>query len=176
MTLTWSNVTGEDGYKIERSTDGTTWKWVGTTLADVTAWTDTQLSLSTSYYYRVHGYNDGGVGAYSSSVNPTTLDSAHPMVMTASALGSLPIMPTSSVATMLATSKVKVSWTAMAGTTSYQIQRSTNGVSWATIKTLGSKLRSYLDQNLKAGKYYYRVTALDRSGNVLGNPIAVLSV
>ena len=73
IQLTWSNVSGEDGYWIERSRDGKTWTRVAVTAADVTTFTDSGLSARTTYYYRVQAYNTAGASAYSPVAKATTL-------------------------------------------------------------------------------------------------------
>ncbi len=73
ITLTWTDVTAESGYKIERSLDGlTAWSLVATTSANVTVYTDSNLSGSTTYYYRVRAYNPAGDSANSPLASSTT--------------------------------------------------------------------------------------------------------
>ena len=44
INLTWLDVSGETGYRIERSLDGSTWSQVGTTSADITSFQNTGLA------------------------------------------------------------------------------------------------------------------------------------
>jgi hypothetical protein len=108
MKLTWTNVTGESGFKLERSLDNSTWKWIGTTLTDVLTYTDTQLALSTAYYYRVRAFSDGGNGAYSATVNPTTLD-AGKVAKAAIAASSTVVKTASNAAAILASYTARLS-------------------------------------------------------------------
>lgn len=70
-TLTWEKSKGADGYEIYRSTaeDGTYKKVKTITAADTLKWTNTGLSKTKSYYYKVRAYCevDGKTvyGAYS---------------------------------------------------------------------------------------------------------------
>ena len=57
--LSWTDVSGETGYRIERSTDRTTWTSLGTTTAGVTTFTDTTAAALTHYYYRVYAVVGG---------------------------------------------------------------------------------------------------------------------
>jgi hypothetical protein len=59
ITLTWTdNSNDENGFKIERSLDGSSgWMQVGTVVTDVTTYADTGLTCETPYYYRVRAYN-----------------------------------------------------------------------------------------------------------------------
>jgi hypothetical protein len=75
ITLQWTdNSNNESGFKIERSPDGTTgWTQVGTTGAGVNTFTNTGLTQSTTYYYRVRAWNDSGDSAYSNTISRATL-------------------------------------------------------------------------------------------------------
>jgi regulation of enolase protein 1 (concanavalin A-like superfamily) len=74
IKLTWvDNATNETGYKIERSTDGTTFTQLSTiAAANSTTFTDTGLAAGTKYFYRVRATNAGGDSAYSNAPNATT--------------------------------------------------------------------------------------------------------
>ena len=74
INLTWSdNSTLESGFKIDRSLNGSTgWTTITTTGANVTSFSDTSLSSSTTYYYRVYAYNISGASKYSNVVSATT--------------------------------------------------------------------------------------------------------
>ena len=77
VDLSWSNVAGEQGYKVERklaSGSSTTWAQIATTGADVTTYANTSgLTPSTSYDYRVRAWTSGGNSAYSNVATVTTL-------------------------------------------------------------------------------------------------------
>jgi hypothetical protein len=74
INLTWTdNSGGETGYKIQRKTGvGGTYSQVGTVGANVTSYSNTGLSASTTYYYRVMAYNVTGDSAQSNEVEATT--------------------------------------------------------------------------------------------------------
>ncbi len=73
IDLTWTdNATADGGYKIEHSLDQATWTQVGTTAANATSYSDTSLSASTLYYYRVRAFKGGRNGPYSATVSATT--------------------------------------------------------------------------------------------------------
>ena len=60
VSMTWQdNANNEDGFAIERSTNGSNvWQQVGTVGANVTTFTNTGLTPSTEYRYRVKSFND----------------------------------------------------------------------------------------------------------------------
>jgi surface protein len=73
IRIQWAdNANNEDGFKVERSEDGTTF----TEIADLTANTfqheDLQLSETTTYYYRVLAYNANGSSTFSNVAQATT--------------------------------------------------------------------------------------------------------
>lgn len=74
IDLAWQdNSTGELGFKVERSLDGSTgWTQIGTSGLSVTTYSDTGLAAATTYYYRVRAYNAGGDSDYSNVASATT--------------------------------------------------------------------------------------------------------
>ena len=75
IDLAWTdNATSETGYRVERSPDGTTnWTTVATLDPNATSYSDTGLTASTTYHYRVFAFNTGGDSAPSNTANATTL-------------------------------------------------------------------------------------------------------
>ncbi len=68
--LTWNdNTIGEDGFRIERSTDGARYTVAGETAADVTEFDDTGIPDNTRFYYRVSAFDRSGATTPS---NPAT--------------------------------------------------------------------------------------------------------
>ncbi|MFP3937125.1 MAG: fibronectin type III domain-containing protein [Phycisphaerae bacterium] len=54
IDLTWTdNSDNEDDFRVERSLDGSSFSEIATVGANVTTYSDTGLSESTTYYYRV---------------------------------------------------------------------------------------------------------------------------
>jgi hypothetical protein len=73
INLSWTdNSNNETGFKVERSTDGTTFTQIATVGANVTMYVNTGLSPLTRYYYRVRAYNTGGNSAYSNIASAKT--------------------------------------------------------------------------------------------------------
>lgn len=68
LKLTWFDASdNEQGFVIERSTNGNQWSAIATLGADVTTYTDTGLKRNTTYYYRVRAYNAVGSSAWSNT-------------------------------------------------------------------------------------------------------------
>ncbi len=73
IDLAWVNNTAGTTVEIERSPNGSTgWSLVYTTAINATTWSNTGLSYSTAYYYRVRA-NNGSYSGYSGTANATTL-------------------------------------------------------------------------------------------------------
>ncbi|MEE9564863.1 MAG: CFI-box-CTERM domain-containing protein [Candidatus Hydrothermarchaeaceae archaeon] len=74
IDLSWTdNSDDEKGFKIERKTgEGGMFSDIKTVEAGTTSYSDTGLSASTTYYYRVKAYNDGGNSANSNTASAAT--------------------------------------------------------------------------------------------------------
>jgi PKD repeat protein len=73
IDLTWTdNSEDEDGFRIERSLDGSSFGEIETVDANVTSFSDTDLAASTTYWYRVRAYNVAGNSDYSNTASATT--------------------------------------------------------------------------------------------------------
>jgi hypothetical protein len=67
VTLTWSySSTAETGFKVERSSDGTTFSQIATVGATVRSYVDS--GVNRTEYYRVRAYNSASNSAYSNTV------------------------------------------------------------------------------------------------------------
>jgi len=73
INLSWTdNSSNETGFKLQRSTDGVNFSLIATVGANVTSYSNTRLTPSTTYYYRVYGYNASGASAFSNLASATT--------------------------------------------------------------------------------------------------------
>ncbi|MGH9363080.1 MAG: PA14 domain-containing protein, partial [Thermoanaerobaculia bacterium] len=76
INLAWNdNSANEDGFKVERSTDGVNFTQIATLGIDAQSYSSRGLSLSTLYHHRVRAYNASGDSAYSNTASATTLAS-----------------------------------------------------------------------------------------------------
>jgi hypothetical protein len=68
INLSWTdNANNENGFRIERSTDATNFTEIATVGANVTTFSDSNVTLLTTYSYRVRAYNTGGNSGYSNT-------------------------------------------------------------------------------------------------------------
>ncbi|MFB6076258.1 MAG: LamG-like jellyroll fold domain-containing protein, partial [Candidatus Aenigmatarchaeota archaeon] len=77
--LTWTdNSNNEDGFKIERSTDGSNWSQIDTVGSNTISYTDDDLEDNFVYYYRVRAYLGSENTAYSNIASDSTEDRTGP--------------------------------------------------------------------------------------------------
>jgi len=60
IVLTWSDLSNETGYIVEKSTDGVNFSQIAALGADVTTYTDAPVDFDSLYYYQVYAFNDLG--------------------------------------------------------------------------------------------------------------------
>ncbi len=149
INLSWSDVTGETGYKVEQSTqDNASWGQVTTTSDNVTSLSRTGLTAGTTYYFRVRANNSGGDSGYSNEANATTTQSP-------------PATPTGLSATAASSSRINLNWNDVTGESQYEVVRVGGG--WIT--TPGANTTTAADTGLEPGTAYsYQV----RAGNAAG--------
>jgi Zn-dependent metalloprotease/transcriptional regulator CtsR len=150
INLAWTdNSTYEQGFKVERSTDGQTFTEIATLGANVTTYASLGLAGSTTYYYRVRAYDGPNLSAYTNVASATTLP--------------VPTAPTNLTATAVSSSRIDLAWTDNATSeTAYKLERSTNGTTFTLLATLGPNAVSYSNLNLPAStQFWYRVVATD---------------
>lgn len=153
ISLSWSNVSGNSGYRIERSTDSVNWSQVVTLATDVVTYTNTNLAPNQIYYYRIGTKNSAG--AYSSPAS--NVQSATTLPVTSPVLSPL---------TGVTTGQVVLSWNDVAGNYGYKVERSPDNVSWSQVATPVQGATGYTNTGLSAGTtYYYRVSTKNSTGN-----------
>ncbi len=157
ITLNWNDTaTGESGYKVERSTNGSNWTEIyrGTTNSQ-TSYTATGLNSGTTYYFRVRAYLSGvASGTYSNTISAKTASTTAPSVSLA--------VPTGVWTQVISSSQIKLTWNdTSTGESGYKVERSTNGYNWTEIyRGTTNSQTTYTASGLNSGTtYYFRVRA-----------------
>jgi hypothetical protein len=157
ITLNWNDVSGSTGYAVERSGDGATWAQIGTTAAGVTTYDDNNPAGSHRYYYRVSALDAAGQSAPSAVASQVNRPSA----------------PFNVTVTSWTTTQLIVNWRDVSGDTGYRVERSTDGVNFTSVGTVGTNVTSFTNGGLSAGtRYYYRVIALSPLGDSPASAVA----
>lgn len=164
ISLVWTNhATNATVCLVERSTDNVIFSQIASLPASATAYANTGLPGSSTFYYRVRASNNGLFSLYSNTTNATTL----PGVPAAPA--GLAGVPRNGLATL--------SWNVPGGTptTGYRIKRATASAGPFTI--IGtSQATQYTDSPLANWTaYYYVVSATNTFGESPNSAQVVVS-
>jgi hypothetical protein len=155
IQLTWSdNCVFENGYRLERSEDGSNFSQITELGANITDYTDTGLIYGSDYTYRVKAFTDDNESGYATS---NTTNTSFPA-------------PTNLTATPLNDSEIHLTWSDNCSfEVGYRVERSSGG-SFTQIAEVDADVTEYTDTGLNYGMdYTYRVkafTALNESGHI----------
>lgn len=160
INLTWTdNSSDETGFKLERKTGagGTYAEINGSIAANATTYSNTGLTASTTYYYRIRAYNAAGNSSYSNEVSATT------------AAAPPPNAPSVLAATASGSSTINLSWTDNStDETGFKLERKTgSGGTYSEIAgSIAANTTTYSNTGLTASTtYYYRIRAYNAVGN-----------
>jgi predicted phage tail protein len=154
IDLSWRDNSGnESGFRIERKTGSGSWSQIATVGANGTGFSDTGLSASTTYTYRVRSYNAGGASAYS---NETSADAG----------GEPPAAPAKLTAKAITTSRVDLRWRDRSDDESgFRIDRKMGSDKWSKVAKVGADVTRFSDTGLNPeSTYAFRVRALNAAG------------
>ena|GEM_PF-2841129 len=155
VRVTWTASDGATGYQVWRHTANNSGaaSQLGTTTS--TTYDDTGAVAETTYYYWIKSTNSAGVSAFS----PTATGWRAPTVVAPSAPSGV------AASDDTYTDKVRLTWSAASGATSYQVWRHTVNNS-GTASQLGTTTSTaYDDTGAVAGTwYYYWLKAVNSAG------------
>jgi len=154
LSIAWQdNSANEDGFKVEKSTDGVNFTEVAATQANGTATNFFNIAPNGTYYFRVYAYNAAGRSEHYS--NTLVVNTTIPA-------------PTNLTAAVISKSEVQLSWqNSYINTMRTSVERSltANGPFAEVAHVQPSQATSYNDTVPVPGTYYYRVRIMSA-----GNP------
>lgn len=161
ISLTWTDVSNESGYRIHRSLSSDSgFVIISSSLgADATSFEDIGLTAGTPYFYKVEAWNSQGSGISDPPVSATTESGV-----------TAPASPTSLQVDVVerSSNSLLLTWTDNSDNETYfQIQRSLSpSTGFAEIATVEANSTSYTDDNNlnPCTQYYYRVYAWNTQG------------
>ena len=154
ISLAWiDNSNNEDGFKIERSTSSTgPFTEIADLPSDATSYNDVGLTYNTTYHYRIIGYN--------------TDDTSAPAVLSATTTNDL-LSPSGLTVVPISNSVIELNWQDnTVNEDGFKIARSTDGINYTDIDTVGPDVVTYTDTGLTFNTtYYYQVRGYNTSGD-----------
>jgi glucose/arabinose dehydrogenase len=149
INLSWTdNSNNEQGFRIQRSTDGVNFTNIATAPANVTMFQDVGLLPGTLYFYRVLATNPAGDSSFITANLPTR-----------------PGIPTG-FAVLPGDGQVQLNWNVVPGAATYRVYRYTSpSQPLGTPLASGLTMPTYLDSTVTNGTtYFYRITAVNAGG------------
>ena len=158
LMLAWTDAAStETGFRVERSTNGTSFALVASPGANTTSFTDIGLAAGTTYFYRLSAYNGAGASGYSNTASAATAPVTTPPAV--------PTGPTPADGAVNVTGTT-VSWAASNGAASYDVYFGTTANPAFRATTIGTSVSV---GKLAAGvTHYWRVVAKNSAGSTTG--------
>ena len=150
--LIWNDLSNEQGYRLERSSDGTNWTSFNIAMNEV-SYPDTSAADGTAYQYRLVGWNGAGDSGYASVRATTELDAPSGLSVAAIAGQGL--------------NQINLTWTDnSAGESRFEIECSLDEVDWWPIADVEADVQGISLESPFAPSttYYFRVRAASDGG------------
>ena len=164
IQIRWTdNSDNELGFVVEQSPDGTNVTTLTTTPPNTAVYSDTGLTASTTYYYRV-GAVAPGATLVPGSPAPVSVTTKAPTP---------PAAPSNVAADAISSATIQVGWTDNSDNENgFEVDRSTDGTIFTKLTTTAPNTTTYSDTGLSpTTTYYYRVSALGPLNSVVpGSP------
>jgi predicted phage tail protein len=158
VRLSWTNVSNETGYKVERRVDGSAepFRQIAVIADEVTHYVDDGLEPGKTYLYRVRAFNAAGNSAYSNTASRAVAPAAV-----------VPVAPQELRAAAAGPTVIELRWGNVSGESGYRLERRLDGTdAYTQIGTTAADVLTFRDATAEPGKtYVYRVRAFNAVGN-----------
>ena len=157
INLSWTDASSnETGFTVERSTDGIILTTIATLGANVVSYSNTGLTATTTYKYRVSSFITN-VGATAS------------VVATATTLSAPPAAPTTLAAPSVTASQVNLTWVdASTNETGFKIERCTGSTctNFVEVAQTAANVKAFSSTGLaRSTTYRFRILSFNAAGN-----------
>jgi fibronectin type 3 domain-containing protein len=158
IVLNWSDVSNnETGFEVVRSSTTSTGTYVpiGTAPGNNTSYTDSGLTASKAYYYKIRAVTASSESIFTNFVTATT-----------PAAPATPVAPSQLSAIGGANNSITLTWQDNSTNESgFRVYRSTDGISYSLLGTVGANNNAYTDLTTSAlTLYYYYVAGYNGGG------------
>ena len=163
IDLSWTDTsTVEDGFRIERAIGAGSFVEIATVGVNVTSYTNTGLTTSNTYRYRIRAAKGAERTVYSNIAGATTRPAIAPSVR--------PSTPSTVRADGSSPTSINVTWTDTSNNEDgFRIERWKGSGAWVVAGSTGANTTSHNDINLAPGSsFFYRVVAYNAAG--VSNP------
>ena len=141
LVVDWRDVSGDAGYRVERSPDGISYSLLANVGTNVPSFTDGTVPSETRVYYRVTPLSPLGDGVPAVTTGITRLPAVTGLAFTARLHD-----------------KVAIRWNAVARATGYRVERSTDGTRFDQVADLAGTVTAFTDTTVSPlTEYHYRV-------------------
>jgi len=164
VDLVWTdNSTDEAGFRIERSTDGITYATAGAVATNAFAFSDTTVTASATYQYRVKAFNAAGDSTASNVISITV---------------AIPGAPSGLSASIVSASRVDLAWTDnSANENLFRIERSADRLNFALVATAAAGATTFSDTTVLASStYQYRLKSSNGAGDSAPSSAVTITV
>lgn len=151
ISLSWNQVAGNTGYRIERKIGGGAWSEVATKAAGANSHTDTGLTPGTTHYYRVSTGSAAGFSAASNEQSAVTR----------------PVAPVLNAPTGITNTQMVLGWNSVTGAASYTLQYKVSGGAYANFAGCTSIAGTTCTVTGLAApnQYFFQVKAVNSGGD-----------
>ncbi len=166
ISLAWTDTSlGEDYQQVGISSDALAWNLEASLPSNVTSYSVDALEPGTTHWFRVRACNGSGCSDWSPVVSATTL------------LALPPSAPAGLTAIATDATHVRLAWTDTSQDESgFRLERSPDGISFATRAVLPVNAIGYVDETVLAGQvYHYRLFATGALGDSAASNVATVT-